>query len=531
MIRSIKRRPIFVIAMGSLLLLMVWGCKKEKTTWDADFTVPIAQTTLSINQLIADSLLTTDVNNHLTIVYQSRLLNYDIDSVVNIPDTVTSYSITATGSGSLNPGQVVAMNNDVKTFAFQPARITQVDIDRGFLVFTCINPLNTPLKVTYNIPAAKRYGVSFALSETIPAATGNTPYVYTNKIDLSNYSIDMRGPDLDNCNRFQTSLNIITDPNGGNATVSAGQQFVFYTNFDGLKLKYVKGYLGNDIQTSGPDTSSIDFFRKISAGTFSLSSIDVSLKISNGIGADISMVPQQLAGNNTRTHHSVALNGDVIGKTYNFTRSTETHQPLNPIVPTVSTINFSGTNILSVIENLPDQFIFKSTLRINPLGNISCGNDFIYAGNGLTADLSLKIPLTFKANTLTLADTIDYTVNQDNSQINNGSISLLISNSFPVSAKIKLYILNSNRQITDELTVNNQQLNSGYNDANNNPIAVNSVVKIIMPSETLQRFLNSKQLLLVAELNTAGSNFVSINANSKIQVKIVGNFNTNIEIQ
>jgi hypothetical protein len=529
MIRSIKRRPTFDLAMIALLFLMVWGCKKEKTTWDADFTVPIAQTTLSINQLIADSLLTTDANNHLNIVYQSRLLNYDIDSVVNLPDTVTSYALTASGSGTLNPGQVVAMNNDVKSFAFEPARITQVDIEKGLLVFTCINPLNTPLKVTYSIPAAKRFGVSFALSETIPAASGNTPYVYTNKIDLSSYSIDMRGPDLDNANRFQTSLYIVTDPNGGNATVSAGQQFVFYTNFEGLKLKYIKGYLGNDIQTSGPDTSYIDFFKKISAGTLSLNSIDVSLKISNGIGADISMTPQLLTGNNSRTNHSVAISGDIIGKTYNFTRSTETHQSLNPVIPTTSTINFSGTNILSVIENLPDQFIFKSTLRINPMGNISCGNDFIYAGNGLTADLSLRIPLTFKANTLTLADTLNYTMSQDSSQINSGSISLLISNSFPVSAKIKLYILNSNRQITDELTLNNQQITSGYNDASNTPIPVNSVVKMDLPSATLKRFLHSKQLLLVAELNTSGSNFVSINANSKIQVKMVGNFNTNIE--
>ena len=530
MIRSIKRRPTFDITIIALLFLIVWGCKKEKTTWDADFTIPIAQTTLSINQLIADSLLATDVNNHLNIVYQNQLLNYDIDSVLDIPDTVTSYSVSSTGSGTLNPGQVIAMNNDVKSFAFDPARITQVDIEKGFLVFTCINPLNTPLKVTYNIPSAKRYGISFALSEMIPAASGNTPYKYSSKIDLSDYSIDMRGPNSDNCNRFQTALTIVTDPNGGNAAVSAGQQFTFYTNFEGLGLRHVKGYLGNDTQISGPDTSYVDFFRKITSGTFSLNSIDVSLQITNGIGADITMIPQLLVGNNSRTHHSVTLSGDIIGKSYNITRSTETHQTLNPVIPTITTINFSGTNILSLIENLPDQFIFKSSLLINPLGNISCGNDYIYARNGLTADLHLKIPLTFKANTLTLADTIDYNFNQSISQINNGSLSLLISNSFPVTAKIKLYILNESHQITDELTVNNQQINAGYENSNHAPVPVSSLVNITMPSSTLQRFLSSKQLLLVAELNTAGSNFVNISSGSKIQVKMVGNFNTNIEL-
>lgn len=529
MIRNTKRYTTVAFTTFVLLMTIIWGCKKEKTTWDADFTVPIAQTTLSINQLIADSLITTDANNHLNIEYNSNILNYDINAALEIPDTVTSYSITSAGSGTLNPGQTIALNNDIKSFAFEPARITQVDIKKGFLVFTCINPLSVPLKVTYTIPAAKLYGTSFVLTETIPAASGNTPYKYTNKIDLSNFSIDMRGPTLDNCNRFQTSLHIITDPNGGDATISAGQQFVFYTNFENLELKYVKGYLGNDVQTSGPDTSYVDFFRKISSGTLTLNSIDVSLKVSNGIGADIAMVPQMLISNNSRTHQSIPLSGDIIGKTYNITRSTETHQPLNPVIPTKTTINFSGTNILSLIENLPDQFIFKSSLLINPMGNISCGNDYIYSGNGLTADLSLKIPLTFKANTLALADTINYTIS-DQSQINNGAITLMISNSFPIAAKIKLYILNDRHQITDEITSVNQQINSGYENSNHAPMPVCSIINLTLSAPTLHRFLNSKQLLIVTELNTASSNFVSINADSKIQVKLVGKFNTNIEL-
>lgn len=514
--------------IGILLVVIFAGCKKEKTSWDADYTVPIAQTTLSINQLLADSLLTTDVNNHLNIEYHNQLLDYNIDSVVTIPDTVTSYSIAASSSGTINAGQPIAVNTDVKTFAFQPARITEVDIEKGFLVFTCINPLNVPLKVTYSIPAAKRWGIPFALSETIPASTNGNPYHFSSKIDLSNYCIDMRGPAFDNCNRFQTSLNIITDPNGGTATVNAGQQFVFYTNFEGLGLKYIKGYLGNDIQTSGPDTSLVDFFKKITSGSLALNSIDVSLKIVNGIGADISMIPQILIGNNTRTHQSVSLSGAVIGKSYNITRSTETHLMNNPVIPTVTNINFSGTNILSLIENLPDQFIFKSALQINPMGNISCGNDFIYARNGLTADLNIKIPLTFRANTLTLADTINYDI-KNSTQINSGTLAFQISNSFPVSAKIRLYLLNEAHLITDEITLGNQQINAGYENSNHIPIAANSTMNVTMSSEILQRFLTGKQLLLVAALNTTNSNFVNISAGSKIQVKIIGNFNTNIE--
>ena len=516
-----------LIAAVLAIMLLSSACRKEETTWDADFTVPIAKTTLSINQLIADSLLVTNPNNHIIIAYNNRILNYGIDSILTIPDTVTSYAITTFITGTVTPGQTIASSVETKSFSFEPARISQVDIENGFLVFTCLNPLSVPLKITYSIPAAKRYGVPFLLSETIPAAQGGVPYRYENKINLSSYSIDMRGPNSDNCNRFLTSLTIVTDPNGASAEVVPGLEFKFYTNFEKLQLRYVKGYLGNDIQTTGPDSSYVEFFKKITGGTFSLNDIDVKLKISNGIGADITMVPQMLKGVNTRTSQEVALTGDIIGKSCNITRSSETHQYNNPVTPSIVQINFANTNILSLIEALPDLMIFKSTMKLNPMGNISCGNDYIYARNGLTADLNMKIPLTFKANTLTLADTINYTISENN-DFNSGSVTLMISNSFPMGAKIKLFILDANSQITDEITAPNQTISAGSETSNNIAVPSNSILKINFPKETLTRFLSSKKLLLVAELNTAGSNFVSINAQSKIQLKIVGNFNTNI---
>jgi hypothetical protein len=522
-----KNNNYSILILG-VFFIIATSCKKEKTVWDADFTVPIIQTSLTINNIIADSLLTTDANNHLWIEYHNQLLNYNIDSIIDLPDTVTSYSLTASGSGSLPAGQTIASNNDIKSFAFEPAKITQVDITDGYLVFTCFNPLMVPLVVTYSIPAAKQYGTPFLLQEIIPASNGSSPYAYTKKIDLRDYSIDMRGPSFDNCNRFATSLNITTSPDHGTSQVITGQQFVFFTNFEGLHLKYVKGYLGNDTQSSGPDTTTVDFLRRISSGTFGLSSVDVALNITNSIGADIRLIPQMLISNNTRSHQSVALSGDIIGKSYNITRASQTNQSTNPVRPTSTTIQFNNTNIKALIENLPDQFIFKSSIQTNPMGNISCGNDFVYAGNGLKADLKIKIPLSFKANTLVLSDTIDYNIDQNESPINNGTLMLLISNSFPVAVKIKLYTLNNNLQIIDEITAPNQLVNAGYENTSHSPIPISSSIKISLPEATLKRFLASKKLLLVAELNTTNTNYVNINSGATIQVKIIGSFNTNL---
>lgn len=521
------KNSLLVIAT-LLLALIATSCKKEKTSWDADFTIPIAQTTLSLNNIIADSLIATDANNHVSISYNTDIFNYNIDSIIKIPDTVTSFKYHAYSTSTLSPGQPIALTSEVKSFNFEPARITQVDIKQGFLVYTCLNPLTTPLIITYTIPAAKKNGVAFLIKETIPASDGVTPKSYTSRIDLSDYSIDMRGPNLDNSNRFQTSMYITTDPNGSPTTMTNGQEFTFHTNFENLQLNYIKGYLGNEIQTTGPDTTAFDFFQRISCSSLSLNNIDVTLKISNGIGADIRFIPISLSSKNGSTGQVTPLSGDIIGKSYNITRASETHQATNPVKPTISTLDFSNTNIKSLIENLPNQFIFGSSIQINPLGNISNGNDFIYSNNGLSANLNIKIPLSFKANSMILSDTLVYKTSS-NEKINSGTISLLISNSFPVNAKIRLFILDQNNQPTNEITPANQWITAGSEDSNNAPIASNSILKLNLEGETLKRFFTSNKLLLTSEINTAGTNYVNISTKSSIQVKIVGNFNTNIE--
>jgi len=45
-------------------------------------------------------------------------------------------------------------------------------------------------------------------------------------------------------------------------------------------------------------------------------------------------------------------------------------------------------------------------LRCNPNGNVSNHHDFIYAGEYLSMDLNLEIPLEIKASGLTLCDTV-----------------------------------------------------------------------------------------------------------------------------
>jgi hypothetical protein len=76
-------------ALMAFILLLLASCRKgDQTNWDAGILAPLATTNLTISNLVADSLIHTNSDSSLSLVYQGNvytlnLLNQDI----HIPDT------------------------------------------------------------------------------------------------------------------------------------------------------------------------------------------------------------------------------------------------------------------------------------------------------------------------------------------------------------------------------------------------------------------------------------------------------------
>lgn len=80
-------RKIYFIAC--YIVLIFAACKKEEDAvkWDTGILAPLVKSSMSINNLVADSLLKTNSDNSLSIVYQTSLYDASIDSLFKIPDT------------------------------------------------------------------------------------------------------------------------------------------------------------------------------------------------------------------------------------------------------------------------------------------------------------------------------------------------------------------------------------------------------------------------------------------------------------
>lgn len=520
----------------SLLLLFVTipifclhSCKKEPSSWNSNFSVPIASTSITLNNIIADSLLDTDANQKLILNYKHPLFQVFTDSMVAFPDTISSYYFRAFGSGNLTPGQTIISQNDVNYFDLGDAQITHLQVLEGKIRLYAINPLTEPLKLVYSIPAAKKNGNPFVITEIIPASNGLTPFVHNVLIDINDYKLDLKGPQGNQNNRLLTTSVLSIYENANTASVVEGQEFSFYTQFESLSIAYAKGYLGSAMNNNGPDTTHLDLFKKISNGSIELQEVDVWLDIVNGIGADLRFKLNELRAINSKNLNAVHLSGSDVFRFQNITRAKEEAPWAYNFTPTQKRINFSNTNIKELFETLPDILTYSYSYEVNPWGNISGGNDFVYASSKLEAMLNIRIPLSTKISNLCFSDTLDYKIEMNNEDLENGKIYIRVANSYPLSFGLRIDIINSNNQTETTLLNQSTSIQAALPNSNSAQ-ASNSLIEIPLNKQQINALVNQKRMLLIITANSYSGNLVDLYSYQKMDIKISADFNIQIKM-
>jgi len=518
-----------IILIGICFLLILTACRKknEKASWEVSVVAPLITSTMTINNLLADSLLYSNPDNSLTIVFNNRLFHFSLDSIMSMPDNITYQCFHIPINTTVPPGQQILDISDDKNLAIGSAKITDIIARQGIVNLEVTNTIHEKVLCTYDIPSATKDGVPFQVSEMIPAA-GITPAVFQKGFDLSGYNIDMRGPLHNKANILTTRIRAWIDSAGNSVAVTTSDSFLVSAKFDHVLLNYAKGYFGSESFTSTPDSTAFTLFNKIIDGTLNLEHVHMALNIINGFGVDAQVRLNNLTSINTRTHNSVALTGPIIGSNININRATETYVLSNPVNPSTYPISLDNTNIKLLIENLPDQLSYGVDFTSNPLGNVSSGNDFFYYDHGIDADLDMEIPLSLIANNLTLCDTVNFNITKptNGSAIKDGTFTLIADNGFPFEATVQLYLLNNYNAVFDSLFTQGTIASA--------PLDVNNIViskqrsKLLIPvtEEKMDRIYDAKKLRIVARFNTANSGqYIKIYNTYSIDFKLTGDFN------
>lgn len=81
-----KLSHIFILLVS--ILIVANSCRNKESGWNTDLLAPIATADLSIANLVSDSLISTNADNSLNLVYKNNIYAFDFSkNLIQIPDT------------------------------------------------------------------------------------------------------------------------------------------------------------------------------------------------------------------------------------------------------------------------------------------------------------------------------------------------------------------------------------------------------------------------------------------------------------
>ena len=508
------------LAILSILFFCVSCNKNLDSKWDIDVLIPLAYAQLDVNDLIADSLVSVGSDNSLTLVYTNDELKLNFDTLADLPETssfdffVIPFTSIDFNAGASFPTPLEELDLDIDRVELQEMRVKKGKI--GVLIR---NYIEDSLESSFQIVSSSLDGQPLSISETIPSANGNIPGEFYNEYDVSGYTLDLTGENGNDFNTIVSNLDVIINPSGNGVTITNQDSLVIITSYIDFEAAYVRGNFGQEIINIENETSQIDFFQDLNPEFIDLNNPKIKIDLINGIGAEFRMTLEEMISLNSSTNTSIPLDHQLIGSTINVNRAIDNGYPI-PYTQEFL-IDQTNSNIEEWLENIPQEITYSISAELNPLGNISGGNDFIYCESELGFDFQLEIPLCIAASNFNLSDTIDISLDEEDNieNVQFGQLKAYIDNTFPFEGELQLYLVENN-SITDSIFFQNG-INGSLQLGNPSQNVAQSVLIAEVSQEKFENLKNANALHIRAILNTANSDEVKFYNDQRIDLNLV----------
>ena len=516
--------------------LALAACKKKDTTWNTDWVAPAVNDTLRLTSLFNDSTLVAGASNSINVDLTRSILNIGLSDFLSIPDTTIKQNFNPTVNlNNVPPGYQFVNSIEEHEMSLDPIQLKKIHVSQGGIYVKVSNPIGTKAFFTIQLPGVTRNGVVFEKSYIVDAGTTLDPGVAEEYLDISNYDIDLRGEQGLDFNLIQSKLTIKTDPDGPAISISTSNFFRFEATFSNLIIDYAKGYFGNQLFDE-VTTFDVPYFNNITEGSVTLPNTALQIIIENGMKLSLKGKITQ-ASNTNVNGNTVNLNSNLLNNTFYVSPATGAW---NSLAPTYQQLSFdeNNSNIKNYLENLGSSHQIGYQLQLNPWGNVSGGNDEIFPFSKIKLKVKAQLPLALSANGLTLKDTFDLNLEQDNAKthIESGKITMKTTNAFPLSCDAILYLMDSTDVILHSVVAGSQISSAlfGTLDTTDGLYKKNSTVEFVLTDAILKDINKIKKVMVEARFDTPNPStglsemqsiplgaFLAVKLNAKLNTKII----------
>ena len=431
--------------LAAVITIGFSSCKLDPN-WDVDVLAPIAQTTLTPANMIPAGEVIPDSTGKLHYLFDDVVYEGIMDSLFVLPDTTYTYGFVSPANLTIQPGISLDVFEGYINPQINAASVTELIVRSGGMQVGLVSYAPRPIIIQFIIPKATKDGQVFTLTRNMDAAPAGGSITLNESIDLSGYHLDLTGDNGTIGNRVKIKIVATIDPSAQPFPISVGSPLV-NCNFKLVDLKpyYAKGTIKKQEITYNSGNMKLAVMEMVKSGTVNLEDISMKISIVNGIGADFQATVYDVYGTNGYNGNEVHLSHPSINSSINVNRAQSRIFQDPPYIPANKEIliNSGNSNLKAFVENLSAYLNIKAKFVVNPYGNVSGGNDFIFYNSVAQLRLKVEAPLAFSISDLLLVDTVAFNGAslKKNNPVKSGKLKIYTENKFPLECNIRLFAM------------------------------------------------------------------------------------------
>jgi len=441
-------RFLHYLPAGLSLLFCLSNCSSQledlsridEVRYDAAYAVPIIDSDVTLSELLGnvteDVSFSVDADGLLRFRYEGEVPAVGSDIIFGqLEDIATGVAIFIERSRQAAPFGGAGEDVDVD----------ELRIKSGALSYNLTNEYDRPVTVTLRIPDARKDGVPFETSSTLPAwdGTGDVPTFSNSDMpeDLEGYILTIPQDSL------YFEYDIVADD--GEVLTPSRQTIVAFTN---LRFSFMRGYLGRELYPGGRDTIEIDFFDSYQDGEIFFEDPTITMTLVNTFGvpalAQVSVLNVvDVEGN------IIPITGQAVEEGFNF------NYPTVPGDTAYTTFVFdnSNSNIAEVLSARPVALDYEIDALINPDADTEIIG-FLTDSAAYTATVRVELPLYGNASDFTVRDTFAIGIMDRYEDVRGVDFRLTTHNGLPLEIELAGTFLDAEGNALADLTDGRIQL-------------------------------------------------------------------------
>jgi hypothetical protein len=429
-----------------LVVIALASCRKESTRWNSDWSAPVLNDTLTLMNWVNDSTLNVNNSGYYDVNLQRELFRFDLNSIVGIPDTTLQNNFSIPSSINVPPGYSFVNQTEERDLQLDPVELTKIHLKKGQIAILLRNPYPTKVICSILLPGVKKNGIAISATMVVAAGSLLNPTSGTKIVDLAGSQMDLTGLSGGSNNKLLSKITVTSDPNGPSVTSTSSYVTQVYATIQNVELEYAKGFFGQQTIADTVETD-VEILKKWIDGTIDLPSLNLNLKLTNGIKAMGRINLKEMITTKSNGSSTV-LTSSQMNIPQNVNSASGSWSNLIPS-ETNFTFQTNNSNIQDFLENAGPKIKLVYEFALNPMGNISGSWNEIFPNSAVKLDLNLTMPLGFALDKFTVTDTfkLDFANYQKQlDQARSGEMIIDLKNAFPIEGGLMLKFIDEYEQ-------------------------------------------------------------------------------------